>query len=146
VSKEEYIRQLDRILAGIGRRFANARRGFRKLPVSGPEFFMLRHVADAGPARISALAQGLALDQSTVSNVVNSLEEKGLVEKNKDPDDRRVTLVSVTREGRMILEQVADHRSEQMRQTLGQLPEEDLAGLVRIFAKLRRIMETERQR
>ena len=141
MDKEDYIRQLDRILTGFGRRFANVRRGFEELPVSGPEFFLLRHVKLAGPLSVSAVAEGLALDQSTISNLVNALEAKGLVQREKDPADRRVTLVNVTGAGCKVLDQAAAARFRRVRQLFSRLSEEDLAHLVRIFSKLRQWLE-----
>jgi len=68
---------------------------------------------------------------------VNDLEERGLVERRADAEDRRVKIVSLTDEGRRIvnaLRQVPDHAPP----PLSELPPEDLVELVRILKPLAR--------
>ncbi len=141
MTKEEHIHELDRIMSSIGRHFTNARKGFHRFPVSGPEFFVLRRLAFDGPARITLLAAEFGLDQSTVSNIVNGLYERDLVTKDKDPDDRRVTLVGVSSKARELIEHMERQRFERIKQLFGHLSEEDLSELVRIVTKLREGLE-----
>lgn len=136
--KKELIRELDRIMAAIGRFFASAREGFREFPLSGPQFFLLRHLLLAGPASISDIAAGLRLNQSTVSNVVNDLHRLHLVTKQIDPMDRRVVQVQITAEGRRVAEKTEAARCDRMNQLFSYLSEAELADLVRIFTNLQR--------
>ncbi len=51
-----------------------------------------------------ALADYLGLTKGTVSQTVIALEEKGLLEKNPDPDDKRVVHLKLTSTGRRTVE------------------------------------------
>jgi DNA-binding MarR family transcriptional regulator len=55
---------------------------------------------DEGPATANRLALRLGLDDSTVTRQVGRLVGRGLVRRDRDPDDRRATLLTITPEGR----------------------------------------------
>lgn len=143
MSKEDHIRELNSLMMAVGRWLArSARRGFDRYPVNGPQFFLLRHVHTTGPVSISELAAGLGFDQSTISNVVNSLRKKGLVEKQKAAHDRRITLVELTPTGKDVVERVMTERYKRVENLLCEFPEEDLAHLVQLFRKLENGIES----
>ncbi|MFO8059919.1 MAG: MarR family transcriptional regulator [Bacillota bacterium] len=141
MNKEMLIRELDRLISTIGKHFTNARKGFRDHDVSGPQFFLLRHIAIEGPRNVSQVAEQFNLNQATVSNIVHFLHDKGLILRKSSPDDRRITLLEVTEAGRAIVEEIETERFEKFKQILEHLPPEDLAELVRIFSRLKTILE-----
>jgi DNA-binding MarR family transcriptional regulator len=83
-----------------------------------------------GPRRITELAGTEALAQPSVSKLVDKLESEGLVTRQRDDDDGRAVLVSISAEGRLRLESVRGHIRSLLRQTLLELEDEDLAALV----------------
>jgi DNA-binding MarR family transcriptional regulator len=62
-------------------------------------FPILKLLTHQGPMRLSAVAQVLGLDASTVSRHARQLEDRGLLERTDDPDDRRASRVAVTEQG-----------------------------------------------
>ncbi len=80
-------------------------------------FFVISH----GPARMGRLAQLLDVTMPTVTGTVDRMVQRGLVERQADPDDRRVVLVAVTKQGRVELEQMVGVRSNVMRQMLARM-------------------------
>jgi DNA-binding MarR family transcriptional regulator len=59
-----------------------------------------------GRGSMSDLAAEMLLDLSTVSRQVRRLVDAGLVERERDPDDRRVTLLRTTPEGHDIAQRI----------------------------------------
>ncbi len=75
---------------------------FRDKTISPVQFGMLR-ILNRQSQTISELSKLLVLDPSTLVPIVDDLERKGLLERNKDPQDRRRTPLSLTEKGASLL-------------------------------------------
>lgn len=62
-------------------------------------YVILRFLQQDGPQNVSALADRLNLDGSTVTRQVTALQHDGLVERQRDPNDGRGTVVEATEVG-----------------------------------------------
>jgi DNA-binding MarR family transcriptional regulator len=83
-----------------------------------------------GPRRISELAETEALAQPSVSKVVDKLESRGMVTRERATDDGRVVVVSISPKGLRYLEAARSHIRGQLHDMLYELDDEDLAALV----------------
>lgn len=86
--------------------------------------------------RLSALAERLHVVPRSATEVADALQERGLVDRSPDPDDRRATLVSITASGIEVAEQVAAARRAQAEVFFGRLSDADRAALHRILSTL----------
>ena len=80
------------------------------------------------PTPMGHIADVLCCDGSTVTWIVDRLEERGLVERRSDPADRRVRLVALTQDGRRIRDQVRTRFAEPPA-AIAQLPASDQRAL-----------------
>ena len=74
---------------------------------------------DAGPLRISELADACGVDVSTMSRLVDRMLARGLIERQTSPEDRRVSLVQASERGREVQRALRAWRSEALKQLLG---------------------------
>ena len=85
--------------------------GFRlkleKRGVTVAEWVVLRKLMDLGPSAPSLIAQALGLTRGAVSKLAERLAEKGLIEIGASESDRRQQVVSLTRQGRALVPQLA---------------------------------------
>lgn len=82
----------------------------------------LQHVASFGPLTVAALQARLSRAQATTSQLVSQLERRGLVERRDDPDDRRRTLVALSRRGRRQMDRLEEIRRRGFADVVGALP------------------------
>jgi DNA-binding MarR family transcriptional regulator len=59
-----------------------------------------------GPMSLSGLAEAVGVDAPYATLIVDKLEERGLVARQPDPDDRRRKLVTLTPEGEKAIEKL----------------------------------------
>jgi len=78
-----------------------------------------------GPARVTVLAAAASIGQPAMTELVQRLERQGLVTRVDDPGDGRVALVTVTNDGRALLDDQKRDRRERMAELLTALPAED---------------------
>jgi len=125
--------ELDSTLMMLGR-LMTARHGEQCAghAVSGPRLMLLRVLAEVGPTKAGDLAAVLGIKAPATTSLVDGLEREGLVVRDHDAEDRRVTLVSLTEEGRVLLAEAELVRREHMRSYLSVLSEDDVRSLIRI--------------
>lgn len=97
----------------------------------------LRRVVEADePPRLSEIAERLRIVPRSATEVVDALEQRGLVRRQADPADRRATCVVATPEGKRLASVLEDARAKQATAYLSTLPAADRAELRRILEKL----------
>jgi len=75
----------------------------------------IRGLPESAEATIRMLAERLALKHHSVVELVDRLEERGLVKRARSREDRRRVLVSLLPRGEKLLEEVARHRISELR-------------------------------
>ncbi len=68
--------------------------------LTGPQLWALKTLDRRGPLAVGALAEELAVHQSSVSVLVDRLEDRGLLRRRRDAPDRRVVQLHLTAKGR----------------------------------------------
>lgn len=71
--------------------------------ITPAQWGILSFVAHEQEQTIGALAQRLGVDAPAVTNIVQRLEQSGLVERVRDREDQRVVKVSLSEEGQEIM-------------------------------------------
>jgi DNA-binding MarR family transcriptional regulator len=81
--------------------------------LSIPEFDMLAVLRRCGPPfrqSVGELRAHSLLSSGAMTNRVDRLEQKGLVQREPNPEDRRGVLVVLTKKGRVLIDQVVPER------------------------------------
>lgn len=97
--------------------------------LTGPQLSIMARLKSNGPSRISQIAREEGIRMPTASNALHQLEQRELVERIRDEQDRRGVRVQLTRLGESELERVGEERTKYLAEMLGTLSEEDLAQL-----------------
>jgi DNA-binding MarR family transcriptional regulator len=108
-----------------------------EIGLSSGKVGVLKTLAFAGkPVPLSELAECNKCVRSNVTQLVDRLEADGLVRRVADPDDRRVTLASLTPEGRKAFTQAREVIDLQEQEILKVLNPKEAAALVRVLEEL----------
>ena len=95
---------------------------------------LLMHVVDGG-ARATDLAEYFGIDKSTVSRQVRLLEQLGLLERERDPDDARVLRLVATPEGVRRLQAAREARRASVEQRVAGWDPADVARLAELLGR-----------
>jgi DNA-binding MarR family transcriptional regulator len=96
----------------------------------------LRVVSERDGMRLTDLAEALHIAPRSATEVVDGLQERGLVGRTPDPGDRRAVLLHVTDEGRRIRAEIEAARTADAAELFGRLSPGDRAELARILRAL----------
>lgn len=112
---------------------------FSASDLNGGEFDVLATLRRAGsPYRMTPkrLSEAAMLSSGAMTNRLDRLERAGLVARHPDPSDRRGTLVSLTAEGKDLVEKVVIEHVENERRLLDALSPEERETLSALLRKL----------
>lgn len=87
----------------IENRFAE---GLRPYSISPREYGVLASIADEGPQSQHQLGQRLGIDRTTMVNIIDDAEAADLVERHRDPDDRRRYAITLSAAGERLIREV----------------------------------------
>jgi DNA-binding MarR family transcriptional regulator len=97
---------------------------------------LLRHVADHEGRSQQALGEALRIPPSRMVAIVDGLEQRGLLRRRPNPDDRRVRTLHLTREGRRVLGTVMEVSLEHERQLCTGLEPGEREQLIALLNRL----------
>lgn len=124
------IRRLQQIAVAI---FLQETEGLNVTPV---QYAALQAIADAPAIDQRSLARTIGFDTSTIGGVIDRLEGRALVQRNADPDDRRVRRLTLTADGAALLERVLPAMQRAQQRMLAPLPEAERAEFMRMLCTL----------
>ena len=125
-----YIRRLQQIAVAI---FLQEAESHGVTPV---QYAALQTVGNAPGIDQRTLASMIGFDTSTIAGVIDRLEARGLMQRNASPGDRRVRLLSLTAEGRTLLEAVVPSMLRAQERMLEPLPKPQRAEFMRMLRVL----------
>jgi len=97
------------------------RREDAKAGLTGPRLSALSVVVFGGPVTLGELAAAEQVKPPTMTRLVRALEQEGLVRREKDPDDRRVSRLRATAKGDALLGEGRARRVRQLAASIAAL-------------------------
>jgi len=99
------------------------------------ELGTLSYLRDYRETTQQALQDGLCIDANYCVLLLNELEADGLLERRRDPTDRRRHIVSMTEQGRRALDQAEQAQQTLEDEILGALSEKERSTLAHLLRK-----------
>jgi DNA-binding MarR family transcriptional regulator len=112
------------------------RRGNEELLGMSPKLMLaLSYLEDRGGGPQQELGDALGVDANMVVLLLNELEDRGYVERRRDPEDRRRHRVQITRKGQAALARTEPARRAIEEEILGALTAEERATLASLLSR-----------
>ncbi|WP_303720209.1 MarR family winged helix-turn-helix transcriptional regulator [Malonomonas rubra] len=109
--------------------------------ITGPQLTCLLTIKAEGPLTSANLAKKVYLSPSTVVGIIDRLEEKKLVSRNRDSKDRRLVYISITPEGQKLVVAAPSLLQDTLSNALAELPEIEQVSITLAMEKLVDLME-----
>jgi DNA-binding MarR family transcriptional regulator len=138
--------QYDRVTRGGGVAFLLAQLGahaaaafaerLRPLDLTPPQAGVLRRIAHAPGESQRALADALGMHAPRLVALIDDLEDRGLVQRSRDPADRRNYALSLTEAGRKTMTRIATVARQHERAVTAAIDDEERAELAAVLRRL----------
>lgn len=119
----------------------NAFRSWLKGSLSLIHLHVISTLEADGPLPMSRLAEVLDVSVASATGIVGRMEERSLVERRHDREDRRVVLVVPTETGLRVFQGLTEQRRERLQALLARLTDEELAALLTGLRAVRKARE-----
>ena len=114
-----------------------SKRLVKQFGLTGPQLFILQETSRAVQTTASELARASSLSQATVTGILDRLEGRGLIARQRSQSDRRRVHVSMTGTGEELLESAPPVMQESFIEQFDDLPDWEQQM---ILSSLRRIV------
>jgi len=106
--------------------------------LGGPAWIrMLDALAAASePLSVSAIGEAIGVDQPRASRLVQQGVQRGLLQREADPDDARRTRIALTAEGSRIAHGMRGERRQALSKALESFTDDEVRELARLLEKL----------
>ncbi len=120
------VKELDRRTLDIARTYG----------LSFSQFMVLEALYSKVNLSIGEVREAILSSVGTISLVVKNLEKMGYVKRKTDENDKRISILSLTDEGRAVIEKVIPENEAMIYDYMKDLSEEETATLLSLLKKL----------
>ncbi|MET3682576.1 DNA-binding MarR family transcriptional regulator [Alkalibacillus flavidus] len=136
---EKDVRYISNMVKQRGREILN------HYPITPPQFIALQWLLDSGDLTIGELSKKMYLAFSTTTDLVDRMEKNELIERIRDPKDRRVVRIHLLERGKDIIDEVIDKRQQYLRDVLKSYSSDEVETLRRSMTQLFEEMKHQEQ-
>lgn len=142
VNAQQYDLRILRALRRITRSIALHSRQLAAVShITAPQLMCLRTVIASGSITATAISREIHVSPSTVVGILDRLEDKGLVRRERSREDRRTVFVTVTPEGVALAEEAPSPLQKHLAEALNALPELEQATITLSLERIVALME-----
>jgi MarR family transcriptional regulator, organic hydroperoxide resistance regulator len=114
-----------------------------KFGTTGPQLWVLKTISQDESLSLGELARRMYLHPSTITGLIDRLEKKGLVERDRDQTDRRVIKLRLTSKGKGLVKRAPNPIQGKMIYGLRKLKRKELNSIHHSVQKLVEVMEVQ---
>jgi MarR family 2-MHQ and catechol resistance regulon transcriptional repressor len=115
---------------------AYAQTSISTLNMCSTDFAVMEALLNKGSLPVNTIGKKVLLTSGSITTAVDRLEQRGLVERIDDPDDRRVRLVRLTREGHKLIKSVFVQHQKHLNKAASVLSPKEQKILIDLLKKL----------
>lgn len=114
-----------------------------KTRITSPQLVCLMTLAEQGPMTATTISREVFLSPSTVVGILDRLEEKGFVKRERLSKDRRVVTVTISEQGRRVVDSAPSPLQNRLTEALGTLPAPEQIAIAKSLERVVHLMEAQ---
>ncbi len=111
--------------------------------ISSAQLNCLLSLYENGPLPPSQIAKLIMINSSTVTGIIDRLEQKALVKRLRISDDRRIITVELTKSGKLLAENAPPPIQWKIIDGLNRISERDIKQIASTLAKLTNMLDVQ---
>ena len=111
--------------------------------VSVSQLYCILALYEHGPLSPSQIAKYIMVESSTVTGIIDRLEQKGLVCRLRDSPDRRVITIQLTERGKEVARNAPPPIQHKVLDGLNRLPQNKIERIVKSLSEITRLLDVQ---
>lgn len=111
--------------------------------LTAPQILLLQTIRDKGDATIGALANQISLSQATVTSILDRLEKKDLVYRERSKEDKRKVHAFLTEQGTEILKEAPIPLQDSFARQFGDLQNWEQTMIISSLQRIAQMMDAQ---
>lgn len=142
--EQEYDLRILRALRKITRSIAlHSRQLAAGSNITAPQLICLRTVIEKGPLTATAISREMHISPSTVVGILDRLEDKGLIIRERGREDRRIVFITATAAGQTLASETPSPLQKQLSDALKKLPELEQATITLSLERIVKLIDSD---
>ncbi|AIQ41226.1 MarR family transcriptional regulator [Paenibacillus sp. FSL R7-0297] len=109
--------------------------------LTNDQFLILRLIAGQEKCTSTYLAEAVAVGKSSITAIINRLDEAGMIERTRDENDRRQVYLTMTEHGKSVYSTSEKQMQEVISPYLFHFEDHDIERFITMFEKLAFLMQ-----
>lgn len=109
--------------------------------LTGPQLVCVRQLLKHGAMAPGEMARRISLSPATITGIVDRLEKRGIVSRERSLEDKRKVVIALTDTGEQLVKQMPPPLHETFSNRLAELTPEEQAEIDRVLAQIVEMME-----
>ena len=111
--------------------------------ITVPQLVCLRTVIEKGPMTATAISREMHISPSTVVGILDRLEDKGIIARERSREDRRIIFISATPQGLELAKNTPSPLQQKLSEALQLLPETEQTQITLALEKVVALIDSE---
>ena len=119
----------------------NSKKLVKRVGLTGPQLVILQEIANLGEVTAGEIAKAASLSQATVTGILERMEKRGLLARQRSESDKRRIMVRITPSGREILQEAPPLMQEAFIERFASLQDWEQTMILSALQRLVSIMD-----
>lgn len=136
----ELINRYLRVTFTVTKRASTLIKGQMCDDITDDQFYILRHIHHSGKTTSTDLAEIFEVKKSAITAIITRLVDKGLIERTRDMEDRRIVYLTLSESGLDLFAKTEEKINRLVAMFLNKLESEEVEAFLQTYEKLSDIL------
>jgi len=113
--------------------------------LTNDQHYMLRYINKKEICTSSELAEVFEVKKSAITAIINRLWEKGLIQRTRDENDRRVVYLTLTEKGTALFDKTEERIHKLVESLINKFDETEIKQFLNTFEKLNQVLQEKQE-
>nr|WP_309100226.1 MarR family transcriptional regulator [Fredinandcohnia onubensis] len=113
--------------------------------LTNEQHYTLRYINKVGSCTSTELAEVFEVKKSAITAIINRLFEKGLIDRTRDENDRRLVYLTLSKRGKVLFSKTEERVNNLVESIIGEFSEEEIVQFLKTYEKLNGILQKIKQ-